>query len=525
MNKDVGTHRIPGTQIFVDYFHKPVSDAGCLYVLSHFHGDHYGRLSDRWDAPVHCSPMTARLAETVLGVNPSLLRPHALHEPFELGGALLEFMDAEHCPGAVMILATVAGEAHLHTGDFRATPRLLEAVRRRSLPKVQTLFMDTTYALSKRSFADQTEVIERIAAELAGIPATTLVLVGAYSVGKERVIFRLASQFNCRIYTATARKKNIYGALDLSDEDRNRFTDDPAQAQIHIVSFGFCGEIWPYWQPNFEKCEKYLKSLPFDALVGVLPTGHADASNWNRNHEVVSKGDVTLRLYSYSEHSSAKELQAFVRLVRPERLVPTVFRDKKDQDAVVRRFHPFLDQAAAVRSLFGGASSTGFAGKRPSGEEVGAKCVPSCGVGKQPSAEDFAPESCVSIDTSEDEQDLHGQLAAKAAVILASVEPAAGERLSPVGRRQRGGASANSPPSTDKAAPAACVGGKVQTTLRFRRLFAVRLQNGGDALDLDSGSDADTGRSASKRPRVEPPLATAAAASAELIESSDGEGL
>jgi len=223
------------------------------------------------------------------------------------------------------------------------------------------LFLDSTYALAKSSFADQAEVVDRIAAELADTPASTLVLVGAYNVGKERVIFKLADRLDCHIYTASGRKKSIYAVLDLSDSEKARFTDDPAKAQIHIVPLGFCGEMWPFFQPNFSKCEEYLASLPFYAMVGVMPTGHADASNWNRKHEVVTKGRVTLRLYAYSEHSSAKELEEFVRLVRPVNLVPTVFRDKKEQTAIVRRFHHLLDQAGAARQLFSLAASSATA--------------------------------------------------------------------------------------------------------------------------------------------------------------------
>mmetsp|Transcript_80069 Transcript_80069/g.166537 ORF Transcript_80069/g.166537 Transcript_80069/m.166537 type:complete len:751 (+) Transcript_80069:2-2254(+) len=264
-----------------------------------------------------------------------------------------------------MILAKVGDLHYLHTGDCRATPKLIADVKRRGLPKIHTLFLDTTYASSKSSFADQNEVIERVAQDLGQLPATTLVLVGAYTIGKERVIFRLARQLNCKIYLPNGRKKSIYACLDIDDEDNARFTDDPLAAQIHVVPLSFCGEMWPFFKPNYEKCEEHLSKHPcFNAVVGVIPTGHANASNWNRKHEVVNKGRVTIRLYAYSEHSSAQELQNLVRLVKPVKLVPTVFRDKKDQTNIHRRFHHLLDKAGAARQLFASAKKASFDNKK-----------------------------------------------------------------------------------------------------------------------------------------------------------------
>eukprot|EP00403_Amphidinium_massartii_P037848 CAMPEP_0178446704 /NCGR_PEP_ID=MMETSP0689_2-20121128/40967_1 /TAXON_ID=160604 /ORGANISM="Amphidinium massartii, Strain CS-259" /LENGTH=446 /DNA_ID=CAMNT_0020071589 /DNA_START=17 /DNA_END=1357 /DNA_ORIENTATION=- len=360
MNSSRALHEIPDTTILVDFFYRPKAEAGFDYVLTHFHGDHYGRLSEAWDAPIHCSPLTGRLAAAVLGVRPDLIRHHDIGEKFELGGATVMFIDAEHCPGAVMLLATPNGMQvqHMHTGDCRATPKLLSALEHLENRKVHTLLLDSTYALSKSSFPAQDEVIEKVCADVSHISEASLILIAAYSVGKERVILRAAERIDCQIYVGSERKSNIYRVLDLSADEQRRFTSDPAKARIHIVPFHFCGEIWPYFQPNFRKCEELLDTLPmFDAVVGILPTGHADASNWNRKHEVVSRGRVTLRLYPYSEHSSAKELSSLVGCVKPVKLVPTVFRDTKEQQAIVRKFQPLLDQAGAMQQLF--ASSTG----------------------------------------------------------------------------------------------------------------------------------------------------------------------
>ena len=48
------------------------------------------------------------------------------------------------------------------------------------------MLMDSTYALAKKSFPAQAEVVDAIVADLADVAPETLVLIAAYSVGKER---------------------------------------------------------------------------------------------------------------------------------------------------------------------------------------------------------------------------------------------------------------------------------------------------------------------------------------------------
>lgn len=354
MNKSLHVNLVPDTDIVVDRFHRPLPEDGYHYILSHFHGDHYGRLSDKWTAPIHCSHLTGRFIVEILGVREDLIHSHALHQPFVLGGAEVEFMDAEHCPGAVMIFVRPSSNSsqHLHTGDFRATPLLLQRIRELATPKVHTLFLDTTYALATSSFPDQAETIRNIVSDVSAIEATTLVMIAAYSIGKERVIFPVAEALDAKIYIGSERKQNIYSILELSEDQRSRFTSNPNEAQIHVMPFGTCGQIWPFFQPDFAKCEEYLSQTTFSSAVGLLPTGHANASNWNRKNSIVSKGRVTLRLYAYSEHSSATELADCIKLLRPAKLIPTVCRDQKEQTKIIQKFQHLLDQAGAAKSLF-----------------------------------------------------------------------------------------------------------------------------------------------------------------------------
>jgi len=52
--------QVPGTRFVVDGF-RHAHPSATAYFLTHAHSDHYQGLSERWDAPVYCTDITARL--------------------------------------------------------------------------------------------------------------------------------------------------------------------------------------------------------------------------------------------------------------------------------------------------------------------------------------------------------------------------------------------------------------------------------------------------------------------------------
>ncbi len=77
---------------------------------------------------LHCSPPTARLVQQQLRVLGQRIRPHPLNQPFEVEGVRVTFIDANHCPGAVMALFEpplgAGARPVLHTGDCRLVPAM-----------------------------------------------------------------------------------------------------------------------------------------------------------------------------------------------------------------------------------------------------------------------------------------------------------------------------------------------------------------------------------------------------------------
>ena len=175
--------RIEGTHIIVDGFTVPPS-TGDMHFLTHFHADHYIGLNKRWSCPVYCSAVTARLVTRQLGISPHLLRILPLDTPTELpaalGGGRVTPIDANHCPGAVILLFELAdGRLALHTGDFRYLPSMASHVTlaRREL---DLLYLDTTYSEPQYTFPTQQAVVAGVVEQCRLLQASlcTLMMTG-----------------------------------------------------------------------------------------------------------------------------------------------------------------------------------------------------------------------------------------------------------------------------------------------------------------------------------------------------------
>ncbi len=138
----------------------------------------------------------------------------------------------------------------LHTGDFRASAgligRLKEFQREGGGIAFDAIYLDTTYAHPQHTFASQEAAIASACAAIdrlvlrsdarAIVPIRRLVVIGAYLVGKERLVLAIAALLGCKVY-CSPRKRAILKCLEweaLSDA----LTADPAEARVHIVGMG-----------------------------------------------------------------------------------------------------------------------------------------------------------------------------------------------------------------------------------------------------------------------------------------------
>jgi len=288
----------------------------------------------------------------------------------------------------------------LHCGDFRACPAhishpllkpdVVDAITGQTKQQtIDTCYLDTTYLTPKYAFPSQHDVInacaqmcvslsneivdggdswEKVRLERAGSTMTKflekgesvatkedeettedikpklrgklLVVIGTYSIGKERICLGIARALGSKIYAPPAKMK-ICACLE--DEELNSLlTPNPLEAQVHMQTL---------MEIRAETLRDYLGTYKshFSRVAGFRPTGWSyrpPTSRFTENPIVNSvlnsdgwKSRFTMRDLMpqrgstkesncfgvpYSEHSSFRELTMFCCALSIGRVVPTV---------------------------------------------------------------------------------------------------------------------------------------------------------------------------------------------------------
>ncbi|KAG5357998.1 DNA cross-link repair protein PSO2/SNM1 [Yarrowia sp. B02] len=365
------------TNVAVDSFmHGPI-DGINLYFLSHFHADHYGGLRKSWNhGPIFCTPITAALCKMKLGVQDEWLVPIPLHIPFCVGQGLeVIFFDANHCPGAAVILFSSSTKIAVHCGDFRANMKLVSDIKQKLKQReLDEVYLDTTYLGPSHAFPSQNRVVQVCADFCARLnnmkieqlekvqrqstigrfftsspnsPAhqlRTLFVVGTYTIGKERLAVEVALRLGSKLYADTTKRRilNTFNDPVISE----LLTSDPLEAQVHLVPLG---------KTRKDQLFEHLKSYKphFSKIVALAPTGWSyrppksaiqaneqatdlrpsyydfgdleySVENLDRNLERSAIEPVQKYNVPYSEHSSFVELRAFCLNMAATTIIPTV---------------------------------------------------------------------------------------------------------------------------------------------------------------------------------------------------------
>lgn len=394
---------IPGFSICVDAFRYGAVEGCNAYFLSHFHSDHYIGLTAKWrHGPIYCSKVTGNLVRQQLKVDPKWIVDLEFEKTIEVpdtGGVQVTLIEANHCPGSALFLfekqlgpdSSSKTQRVLHCGDFRASPAQTQhallcpetfdpVTGQRRYQNIDVCYLDTTYLSPRYSFPSQDDVVRACVDLCVGLdqgdesgkaswekggggsvmskffstiagsshspvePARQrgrlLVVIGTYSIGKERICLAIARALQCKIY-ATAAKKRVCECLE-DAELSSLLTDDPLQAQIHMQTM---------LEIRTETLADYLASMKptFSRVVGFRPTGWTYRPPAGR---MVDNPTVSTVLYSdhwkaafsardlvpqrgstkesacygvpYSEHSSFRELTMFCCALRIGRIIPTV---------------------------------------------------------------------------------------------------------------------------------------------------------------------------------------------------------
>ena len=331
--------RPPGTSFIVDGFEWDLGRGKrcSSWFLTHFHADHTRGLTKGFDrGAVYASRVTTELVRRKIGVDASRLRALDVGVTTRVDGVDVTLLEANHCPGAVMILFEFPDRPTaapvLHTGDFRfheGMTRDPTLVRIASAAIRPVLILDTTYcSLEHDEFPSQERVLSSVRDALIHEDnlggSRKLFLFGTYTIGKEKVFFEAARALGRKVYVG-AMKRSILDAIDLSREERDAITTDDKRTNLHVV---------PMSSTSFSKMAailKYYKSR-FDTVIAFRPTGWTFSAQKKTSRATARRQRGRLVQYGlpYSEHSSLSEMRAFVRFMNPKAIFPHVGNDGKE---------------------------------------------------------------------------------------------------------------------------------------------------------------------------------------------------
>ncbi|NXB20642.1 DCR1A protein, partial [Rhagologus leucostigma] len=300
--------KIPGTGFTVDAFQYGEIEGCTAYFLTHFHSDHYCGLTKSFRFPIYCNKITGNLVKSKLRVQEQYVHVLPMDTECVVNGVKVLLLDANHCPGATMILFYLpSGTVILHTGDFRADPSM-ERYPALMGQQVHTLYLDTTYCSPEYTFPSQQEVIQfavNIAFETVTLNPRTLVVCGTYSIGKEKVFlaFSLIS---------------------------------------YLMGLSICYFFSQSLQDHLNKF-----SENFDQVLAFKPTGwtYSDSCLSLEDIKPHTRGKITIYGIPYSEHSSYLEMKRFVQWLKPQKIIPTVnVGDWRDRSLMEMHFRDWMTE-------------------------------------------------------------------------------------------------------------------------------------------------------------------------------------
>lgn len=158
------------------------------------------------------------------------------------------------------------GRCLLHVGDFRADP-YMESLKELNFQAINTIYLDTTYCDKNYNFPPQQEVlayVRRLVRKYADLYPKLLVVIGSYTIGKEKVFMAAAQELDCQLW-APKEKRSILNLLQ-DPLIADRLVTDPLLARIHVVNMA---DVKP------GNLKKYLQSLTssFSHVLALNPTG------------------------------------------------------------------------------------------------------------------------------------------------------------------------------------------------------------------------------------------------------------
>ena len=178
--------------------------------------------------------------------------------------------------------------------------------------KVDRIYLDTTYCAPEYDLPSQSDVIARavdLVREFVLMRPSTVVLCGAYSVGKERIFKSIAVELDCKLWTSAARVKVWHCLQDRDILDR--MVRDRSQARVQVVDMRVVG-----WGGLSQELDKV--GAQYNHILGIKPTGWTHSRGEGQevslaDVRIVTKGQLSIAgPWSISTRNTPFILQAWL---------------------------------------------------------------------------------------------------------------------------------------------------------------------------------------------------------------------
>ncbi|KAI0081463.1 hypothetical protein K474DRAFT_1566449, partial [Panus rudis PR-1116 ss-1] len=369
--------------IRVDDFSAPdrLPSVPALHLLTHTHSDHLNGLSAKsFASTIVCSedakPMLLRhevykersLKEKEMRAEPLRTFRHLKVDPVELEDGTkfytgsrdlvktiplntptrcelsnnnyvtITLLDANHCPGAVMFLVEGAKGAVLHTGDLRAEPCFLESLTKNPFVQkylaptgnvppsngvsqtLEAIYLDTACMFGMNEVPPKVgdEATAGLMSLLELYPPETYFYINSWTWGYEDILKAIARHFQTKIHV-DRYKHRVYSSLTREPFMQSILTRDPSITRFHACErFDRC---------DFVKVDGRASHTASGRHVVYVNPVTMNAEKWKayvqETKAQLRRGEeVNTLLVGLSRHSPLPELQRFVSLFKPRRVVP-----------------------------------------------------------------------------------------------------------------------------------------------------------------------------------------------------------
>ena len=218
-------------------------------------------------------------------------------------------IDANHCPGAAMFLFEGHFGRILYTGDFRYSGPMLNDITLHSKcsANIDVLFLDNTFCDARCIFPTRENALVEILRVIRSYPDAQI-KIGLRNLGKEEMLVAIA--------------RGVGEWIGVSQE-RYRLLEILCVANVFEVSPSYRIQVVMMSEITVRSMTDWNLE---QQTIAIIPTGISIALN---HSTLPQREDV--HIIPYSNHSSYEELQQFVSLIEPRKIVPILAPDVKDR--------------------------------------------------------------------------------------------------------------------------------------------------------------------------------------------------